>query len=91
MCNGRGCTEHWANMVVVERRNQSKNLGLARTIFPCLKKATASPLQHHSVMTGYCEGVVPRRSRLLSVGGTSVTHLVAPFVGPNGFRFYDKV
>ena len=60
MCNGRGCAEHWANMVVEERRNQSKNSGLARTTFPCVKKATASPLQYHSVMTGYCEGVVPR-------------------------------
>jgi len=36
------------------------------------------------------QGCGAPQSRLLSVGGTSATHLVAPFVGPNGFRFYDE-
>ena len=60
VCSGRGCAEHQANMAEMKRRKQSKKSGLARTTFPYLKKATASPLLHHSILTGYYEGMVPR-------------------------------
>jgi len=60
VCDGRGGAVHRANMVVMERRKLSKNSGLTRTTFSSLKKVIASPPLHHSVVSDYCEDMVPR-------------------------------
>ena len=60
VCDGRDGTVHRANMVVMERRKLSKNSGLTRTTFSSLKKVSASPPLHHSVVNDYCEDMVPR-------------------------------